>query len=161
MNTITVSEFAELVGVSTRTVSDLVKRKIIERTTGGLAHPGALRKYVANLRETAAGRGGAAAAAVSANRAELLRIQAASAKARFDREQGELVTVADVEAHWASALRTLRSGVMAIPARVASRVPGVTREMAYEMDLEVRELLTELARNGYPAPVVEESKTTP
>ena len=65
------------------------------------------------------------------------------------------MTVADVEAHWVPHFgRALRRH--GIPARVASRVPGVTREMAYEMDLEVRELLTELARNGYPAPVVEE-----
>jgi terminase small subunit / prophage DNA-packing protein len=152
MNTISVSEFAELVGVSTRTVSDLLKRKVIERTTGGLPHPEALRKYVAHLRETAAGRGGAAAAEVSSHRAALLKIQAASAQARFDKEQGELVTVTDVMAHWEAAFRTLRSGIMAIPARVASRAPGTTREMVFEWGQEVREALTQLAKDGYPNP---------
>ena len=154
MNTRSVSEFAELVGVSTRTVSDLVKRKIIEREAGGLPHPAALQAYVSHLRELAAGRGGEAAE-VSSHRATLLKIQAASAKARFDREQGELVTIADVEQNWASAFRTLRAGVLSIPTRCAARVPGLSREIVYEMDQEIREILTELGRNGYPAPVVE------
>jgi hypothetical protein len=57
-----------------------------------------------------------------------------------------------VEQNWASALRTLRSGVLALPARCAARVPGLSREVVYELDQEARELLTELARGGYPAP---------
>jgi terminase small subunit / prophage DNA-packing protein len=161
MNTISVSEFAELVGVSTRTVSDAVKRGIIRREAGGLPHPTALQKYVAHLRETAAGRGGSAASEVSTQRAKLLAIQTARAQARFDREQGELVTISDVERNWASALSTLRAGVLAIPTRCAARVPGMTREIVYEMDQEIREALTELGRNGYPEPVAEERKTTP
>jgi phage terminase Nu1 subunit (DNA packaging protein) len=152
MSTITVSDFAELVGVSTRTVSDLVKRGVISKVGAGLPHPESLQRYVGHLREQAAGRGGEAAAEVSSHRASLLKIQAERAQFRLEQERELWVTVADVEAHWESALRTLRAGVLAIPTRVASRTPGVTREMSYEWDQEVREALTELARNGYPAP---------
>ena len=147
-----VSEFAALVGVSTRTVSDLVKRGVISKVGAGLPHPAALQAYVAHLREQAAGRGGAAATEVASHRSELLRIQAERARFKLEQEREQWVEIADVEAHWGSALRTLRAGVLAIPTRVASRTPGVTREMAYEMDQEVREALTQLAKDGYPDP---------
>ena len=62
------------------------------------------------------------------------------------------MTIADVMANWSSAFRTLRSAMLALPERVAARVPGLSREVVYEMDQEVREALTELARGGYPDP---------
>ncbi len=157
MSTISISNFAELVGISTRTASDLLKRKVIERTAGGLPHPEALRKYVAHLRETAAGRGGNAATEVAAERAALLKTQRQRAEFQLAQELGKWVELSDVERNWASALRTLRSGVMAIPARVAARVPGLSREFLYEMDQEVREALTELARDGYPDPYADDA----
>jgi phage terminase Nu1 subunit (DNA packaging protein) len=161
MNTISTSGFAELVGVSERSVRELLRKKIIQRDgDGGILHPEGIRSYVSHLRELAAGRGGAAAAEVSSHRAELLKIQAERARFQLEQEREQWVTIVDVELNWASALRTLRSGVMAIPARVAARVPGLSHEMVYEMDQEIREALTELARNGYPEPVVEERKTT-
>jgi terminase small subunit / prophage DNA-packing protein len=162
MNTISTSGFAELVGVSERSVRELLRKGIIKRDVdGGILHPEGIRSYVSHLRELAAGRGGEAAAEVASHRAALLKIQAARAQFQLDQELEKWVELTDVEAHWDSALRTLRAGVLAIPTRCSARVPGMTREMVYEMDQEIRELLTELARGGYPAPVVEESKTKP
>jgi phage terminase Nu1 subunit (DNA packaging protein) len=102
-----------------------------------------------------------AAAEVASERAALLKTQRQRAEFQLAQEVGKWVELTDVEANWANALRTLRSGVLTIPTRVAARVPGMTREMLYEMDQELREILTELARNGYPEPVVEIMKTTP
>jgi phage terminase Nu1 subunit (DNA packaging protein) len=155
MSTISVSEFAELVGVSTRTVSDLVKRKIIERAAGGVPHPESIQRYVAHLRELAAGRGGEAAAEVSNQRAKLLAIQRERAEFALEQERELWVTVADVEAHWCSVLRTLRSACLALPTRIASRVPGLSREASYEIDHEIRLALTEMATAGYPLPGTE------
>jgi phage terminase Nu1 subunit (DNA packaging protein) len=121
-----------------------------------------LRESVRGFARYMRDRGGdtTAVTAVAANRAELLKIQTERARFQLEQEREQWLALDDVQANWASALSTLRSGVLAIPNRVSTRVPGVTREMVYEMDQEIRELLTELARNGYPAPVVEERKPT-
>lgn len=147
-----VSEFAELVGVSTRTVSDLVKRKIIQREAGGLPHPEFVQKYCRHLAAIAAGRGGEAAAEVAKHRSELLKIQAEKARFSLDVEQDKYCTIDDVEANWSGAFRAIRSAMLTLPTRIASRVPGTTREMLYEMDQEIRLALTELGRAGYPLP---------
>lgn len=152
MSTLKVSEFAELVGVSTRTVSDLVKRGVISKIPGGLPHPEALQSYVTHLRELAAARGGSAAVEVSSHRATLLKIQADRAQFQFECEKDLWVTIDDAKSHWSSTLRAVRAGVLAITTRIASRVPGVTREMTHEMDQEIRAVLTEMARKGYPLP---------
>ena len=97
MSTLKVSEFAELVGVSTRTVSDLVKRGVISKIPGGLPHPEALQSYVTHLRELAAARGGSAAVEVSSHRATLLKIQADRAQFQFECEKDLWVTIDDAE----------------------------------------------------------------
>jgi phage terminase Nu1 subunit (DNA packaging protein) len=133
MEKVSVSEFAELVGVSTRTVSDLAKRGVIKKTGTGFAWPETLQKYVSHLREQAAARGGEAAADVAKHRSELLRIQTERARFAFETEQELWVTVDDVEANWGSCLRTLRAACLAIPTRVAARCSGLSRQVVYEM----------------------------
>jgi phage terminase Nu1 subunit (DNA packaging protein) len=157
--TVNATTLADLLGVSKKTVAAWATAGVVKRTKHGEYD---LRDSVRGFARYMRNHGGdtTAVAAVAANRAEFLQIQTERARFQLEQEREQWVTIVDVELNWASALRTLRSGVMAIPARVAARVPGLSHEMVYEMDQEIREALTELARNGYPEPVVEERKTT-
>jgi phage terminase Nu1 subunit (DNA packaging protein) len=159
--TVNATELADLLSVSRKTIAEWAASGIVVRVAHGKYNlRESVRGFAKHMRERGPAGDATAVAAVASHRGELLKIQAERAKFQLEQEREEWVTIADVEAHWASALRTLRSGVMAIPARVAARVPGLSREMVYEMDQEIREALTELARNGYPEQVVEERRTT-
>jgi terminase small subunit / prophage DNA-packing protein len=157
--TVSASELSSLLGVSKKTVAAWATAGVVKRTKHGEYD---LRESIRGFARHMRDRGGdtTALAAVSASRAELLKIQTERARFALETERGEWVTLADVEANWCSAFRTIRAAVMAIPNRVAARVSGLSREAVYEMDEEVRIALTELARNGYPEPVVEERKPT-
>jgi phage terminase Nu1 subunit (DNA packaging protein) len=143
------ADLAEWCDISVKTVEHYVQQGIFTRVGPNLfALKANNRAYIARLRQSASGRNSVTEAA----RGRLIEAKAKQVELKVGELDGKLVYVTEVEAHWANALRTLRAGVLAIPTRCAARVPGMTREMVYEMDQEVREILTELARNGYPAP---------
>jgi phage terminase Nu1 subunit (DNA packaging protein) len=58
-----------------------------------------------------------------------------------------LVEVAEVEAAWSGALRTIRAGMLAVPSRVAARLPHLTTHDVSEIDNEVRAALTEIGES--------------
>ncbi len=159
---LTTDELSVLLGVSAQTIRELARRGVIAKSAGRtFPTEETVRRYLAHLRGVAHERGGEAAiAAGAAARARLATIRADREEFALEVEREQWLDLDDVIANWDSALRTLRAGVLTIPTRVASRVPGLTRDMVYEMDQEIREILTELGRNGYPAAVVEERKPT-
>jgi phage terminase Nu1 subunit (DNA packaging protein) len=148
METIKVSEFAELVGVSTRTVSDLIRRKVIERVAGGVPHPAALQAYVGHLRETAAGRSGGAAAEVATERAALLRLQRERAEFELSRSKKEYLPLAEVNAAGESVVRCCRMAVMAIADRIGQSV-GLSREGYVALKEECRIILTDISKTEF------------
>jgi phage terminase Nu1 subunit (DNA packaging protein) len=154
--TVSASELSSLLGVSKKTVAAWATAGVVKRTKHGEYD---LRESIRGFARHMRDRGGdtTALAAVSASRAELLKIQTERARFALETERGEWVTLADVEANWCSAFRTIRAAVMAIPNRVAARVSGLSREAVYEMDQEVRDALTELARGGYPDPYADDA----
>jgi phage terminase Nu1 subunit (DNA packaging protein) len=143
------ADLAEWCDISVRTVETYVQEGIFTRVGANLfALKANNRAYIAKLRAAASGRNSVTEAA----RGRLIEAKAKQVELKVGELDTQLVHVSDVEANWNSALRTLRSGVLAIPTRCAARVPGLSREAVQEIDQEVREILTELARNGYPAP---------
>jgi phage terminase Nu1 subunit (DNA packaging protein) len=55
-----------------------------------------------------------------------------------------LVEAAAVEAEWAGVLPTIRAGMLAVPSRVAARLPHLSARDVIEIDREVRAVLTEI-----------------
>src|ERR1700693_4398012 len=100
-DTITGTALAEMLGVSTRTIRDLAKRKILVRAGRNYALAASVRQYCSHLRDLATGRGGEAAiSSATAERARLARMQADLAETKGRKLKGELVEAAAVEAEW-------------------------------------------------------------
>ena len=86
-------------------------------------------------------------AKATAERARLLAAQAATAELKLAHQRGALLDAAAVEAEWSAMLRSVRAAMLAVPSRVASRLPHLTAHDISELDLEIREALTSLG-NG-------------
>ena len=84
-------------------------------------------------------------AEVSASRAELLKIQAERARFQLEQEREKWALVSEVDENFATLGRAFRVSMLAVPARCSARVPGLSREIVYELDLEIRAALTEFA----------------
>jgi phage terminase Nu1 subunit (DNA packaging protein) len=101
-------------------------------------------KYVGRLR-LARPRGGARNlnAAAIAERARLAKVQAVKVEIANKLKLGALVEASVVETEWSGVLRTVRAGMLAVPSRVAARLPHLTPFDVAEIDAEVRAALTE------------------
>lgn len=106
--------------------------------------------YIERLRKAASGRGGP----IETARAKLIEAQTKLAEKKAGALSGELVPIKEVEVYWASVLKAVRAAVLAIPTRIAARVPGVGLPIVDAMDREIRDVLSGLADNG-PAIVVD------
>ena len=93
------------------------------------------------------GRGPALTAATK-QRGRLAAAQADIAETKAAKLRGSLVEAAEVEATWGGVLRTIRSGMLAVPSRVSQRLPHLTAHDVAQIDIEVRAVLTELGESG-------------
>ncbi len=100
--------------------------------------------YIEGLRKAASGRG----SPVESARAKLIEAQTKLAEKKAGALSGELVPIKEVEVYWASVLKAVRAAVLAIPSRVAGRIPGIALAILDAMDREIRDVLNELADNG-------------
>ncbi len=65
--------------------------------------------------------------------------------------RSELVEAAAVEMEWSGILRTVRAGMLAVPSRVAARLPHLSKHDVAEIDQEIRAALSEIGserKNG-------------
>lgn len=83
-------------------------------------------------------------AEVSRQRARLARAQADLAEMKSARQRGSLLDAEAVENEWSGILRTVRAGMLAVPSRVAQRLPNLGAHDIAEIDAEVRAVLTEI-----------------
>ena len=70
-------------------------------------------------------------------RARLARAQADLAEQKLARQRGSLIECEAVEREWADILRQVRAGMLAVPSRVAQRLPHLTPHDVAEIDAEV------------------------
>ena len=141
-------EMLHLLDLSPAGLSDLARREIAVkrgRDTYELAET--VRRYIGNLREAAAGRGGDGAGALTAERARLAKEQADGQALKNAQARGELVRREDVEAEWSGIARLVRARIMAIPARLRAE-GGLSAEAAEAVDVALRRALAELAEGG-------------
>lgn len=75
----------------------------------------------------------------------LTKAQADAQELKVQEAQGRLLSSADVERQWSSILRDVRSAVLALPSRVQQRLGHLSAADVSALDLEIRDLLTELA----------------
>lgn len=85
-----------------------------------------------------------ALAEASEQRGRLAAAQADLAELKAARLRGELVEASAVEAEWSAILRTVRAGMLAVPSRVAARLPHLSRADVAEIDAEIRAALVEI-----------------
>lgn len=86
---------------------------------------------------------------VSAQRERLLKAQAIGQELKNAQIRGEMVEIAEVERQWQDILRVVRSGLLALPSRVASTLPHLTRADRRVIEREVRAVLEELAAHEF------------
>ena len=83
-------------------------------------------------------------AKATAERGRLAAAQADVAEIKAAKLRGELVEAVEVEAEWARVLRAVCAGMLAVPSRVAQRLPHLSAHDVAEIDAEVRTVLTEI-----------------
>ncbi len=89
----------------------------------------------------------AAGRPVADHRQKLVLAQAEFTQVKTAKLRRELVPAADVEAEWASALADLRAALLALPARIGSKL-ALPRETVAAIDDEIRVALASLAASG-------------
>ncbi len=143
---VTAAELAELIGVLARAIAGLGQRGItVSAGPGRWKLKESVARYCDDLRRQAKGKGGEGAAV---ERGRLASAQADLVALKVARQRGELLDAKAVEAEWRSILSTVRSGCLALPSRVASRLPHMTPGDMAEVDAEVRAVLIELSHDG-------------
>lgn len=81
----------------------------------------------------------------AADRARRERAQADLIEAKAANVRGELVPVAEVAREWASVTRDIRAAMLAVPARLRSRLPDLSPAAVAMVDAEVRAALAAMS----------------
>ncbi|MDI6025249.1 hypothetical protein QBK99_03375 [Corticibacterium sp. UT-5YL-CI-8] len=139
----TEGDLAAFWGVSTRQVRKLVSEAVIAKVNGRFFDRAtATQGYIRHLVAAAQRRNGSDPEL----REQKLRIaneQADLLELKNQEKRGELVSAKDVESEWADLLRTVRAGLLAVPARVGARLTLPQTHLS-EIDIEIRAVLKEL-----------------
>ena len=143
----TEAELASLLGLSVSRIRSLATEGVLPRSSRGRFDVRAcLRIYLDRLRESAARAGRPIAAGSDEYKAERLRLTRAQAEAQEIKNRlsaGYLVPVDSVRREWVTVATDLRAQILAIPARVASRM-ALSRDAAVSLEDELRAALEEL-----------------
>jgi phage terminase Nu1 subunit (DNA packaging protein) len=81
-------------------------------------------------------------------RARLASAQADLAELKAAEKRGELLAAAEVTAAWSAVLRSVRSGLLAVPSRIGARLPHLDAIGIAAIEREIRDALTEIAADG-------------
>jgi phage terminase Nu1 subunit (DNA packaging protein) len=136
--TVKAAELARRWGVSNRQIGVLTEKGILARGPGGILAWESTRRYLAHLRESASGR-----TTISDERKRVLTEQADKLALGNAATRAESVKLVDVIREWADTFRELSAKLLAIPDRLASRLPNLTRHDLHEIDAEIRIVLRE------------------
>jgi phage terminase Nu1 subunit (DNA packaging protein) len=112
---------ADWCGVSTRHVGQLTASGVLVKVGRGYDLKASITRYMARLREQAAGRSDIAAAAIT-----LKRANAKLAQLRYDKEANKLIEVVLLRQLWHPLVRGFTRFVMSIPGTAAFEIPVLT-----------------------------------
>jgi len=145
--TVTTADLADLLGISTRMVTQLAQRGTIRRLQAGVwPARESVRSYCAHLRDGAAGR--TDSTSLTAERVRVATAQADALEMKNAVARRLMIPAREVESEWSSILRGVRVAVLAIPSRVQQRLHHLTSTDVAAIDREIRDALTEIADNG-------------
>lgn len=134
---------AALLGVTPRTITELSRKGVLSPAgRGNWPVRECVARYCAHLREQAAGRTGSTT--LTAERIRVAKEQADALELKNAALRGEMLHARQVESEWASILRSVRSAILAVPARL----PNLSLQDAQALNREIRNALTEIADNG-------------
>lgn len=144
--------FAQLLGVSTRQVTNLVEKgiqTIVDGNSRSFPLPEALHWYI-KFKLTDAGKGGANVSDLDRARLKKMEIEIQQSELQLLRERGELVDRLTVERLIADLLQVLRGEMLNFPARWAADLVGIPKVL--EMRLALKKAVNEgIARLGKAA----------
>ncbi|SIS71589.1 hypothetical protein [Paracoccus saliphilus] len=146
-DTCSAQELADMLGISDRKVREhAAAGHIVKVSTGKYARVESVRTYCEHLRMAAAGRGDQESALdLSRERARLASEQADAQAIKNAALRGELVKAVEVEREWQDVLRSVRSGVLAVPSRARQKLAHLTPHDVEAIDAELRRALERLA----------------
>lgn len=139
------AEMADLLGFTTRRVSQLAKEGIVVRVAPGKFDATATIKNMLH-RASAKHEAEEAMRDLDRERARLAREQADGHQLKNAALRRELLPREKVEAEWSNILRKVRAGMLAVPSRVRQRV-GLNAADADAIDREIRDALTALGND--------------
>jgi len=143
-----VEDFGKLVGVTRRTISDMIRRGVLRKRGRGLVLDEAVRDYVRFLAAKHATTPGVETGAEA--RARLARIKADIAQEQFQRGRGELVDPKALTEEWRASLAETSRQIMNIPWVMASRLSFIDRHKACMMQREIRICLSNIGSGRAP-----------
>jgi phage terminase Nu1 subunit (DNA packaging protein) len=152
MTDVSIEQLAGLLDLSSTAVTSHARRGILVRSTekgqrGKFMLEQSVCSYCRHLREQASGR--KAGDAPAADRARLVKAQAASVEQKTAIREARLLDAEAVAAEWIGICRVLRSGVLRIPKRAGNRA-GLTQDQIGIVDAEVRAVLAEISKDEAP-----------
>ena len=144
---VTTNELAEWCDCSPQTIETYASRNIVVRVARGqYMLKASLKNFIAHLRSE---KGGANSPTIPL-KARLLASQARQAERKEAILAGEFLSAAEHEAEMAQLVAISRSGLLALPSRLAGRFPYLTPPEIAEIESEVRSIMTEMSSGDIP-----------
>jgi terminase small subunit / prophage DNA-packing protein len=139
------SELAALFGISSESVRQLARARVIARVGRLFPVAESTKRYASHLREVAAGRGRASGAASAiGERSRLAAAQADAQELKNRVARGDLISIAETESTWAEIVVRARNAVLSSIKRSASELPHLARSDIATFDRNLRDALTTL-----------------
>lgn len=134
------AELAALLAISERNVDMLVTKGVLTKIgPARFDTRDSIASYCAYARRA---RGNLE---LDAEKLRLVSEQADREAIRNAAARGEMVSTADVAREWSSILRDLRAALLAVPARIGTRLPALTAHDVAAIETEIRSALEDLA----------------
>ena len=138
------AEFATLIGLTPRQVRNYVRDGIIAKNAMKRFDAAEVAKYCAHVRSRLH-KGVPRSEELTAERIRKERAAAEKIELQNAAARGELLPSAEVLATWSGILRDVRGGLLALPARFAAELPGLTKAEVAKIDRLIRDALEDLA----------------
>jgi phage terminase Nu1 subunit (DNA packaging protein) len=144
------NELATIFGVTTRTISDWVKRGVIRKLAKGFDRDDATRRLVKHLLTELKRRGiDKPTNSAQVERGNYYRIQAAIAQQKLDIQSEKLVDGDEMFRRFGEELRIQRTYFLGFASRMAQKLPHLSAHDIATIDKEMRDFLNEFVDEAH------------
>lgn len=122
------ADLADILSLTVRNVSEWAERGVLVQssTPGRFKTRQSIHNYIKHLRESASGRATSTGFNLSDERAQTERVTRQIAELKLAKEQGEMVSQAELEESWTTLSRWFKSMMMSMPSAVVQAIPILT-----------------------------------